>query len=273
MHLSKVPLVICALALGVTLTIRAEDTPAQAAARAALASKLFELSADNPPITNAPPAPTVKPPPPAPDVEVTAPATKPAEPAMKPADEPVMIPVSSDDKAKAKAEKEAAKAKAKADAAKAAADAKAQKAAAKKAADQKAAEIAAAKKQVKANMEQPKPAVVETAPVTDTPAQVQAKQAMANSLFQDSSPAPTVPPTSEVQVNKPAPVVTAVVPAPAPAPVKVGQSIYPTLPSPPPLPISMEKQQKLQELLTKYRADQVTPDEYQKQRAAILNEP
>jgi hypothetical protein len=41
----------------------------------------------------------------------------------------------------------------------------------------------------------------------------------------------------------------------------------------PPLPISADKQQKLQALLAKYRMDKVTPDEYQKERAAILAEP
>ncbi len=41
----------------------------------------------------------------------------------------------------------------------------------------------------------------------------------------------------------------------------------------PPLPISAEKEQRLQELLTKYKADQITPDQYQKERAKILAEP
>lgn len=41
----------------------------------------------------------------------------------------------------------------------------------------------------------------------------------------------------------------------------------------PPLPISTDKQQRLQELLQKYRADEVTPEQYQKDRAKILAEP
>ena len=41
----------------------------------------------------------------------------------------------------------------------------------------------------------------------------------------------------------------------------------------PPLPISAAKQSQLQALLVKYKADQVTPEEYQAQRAAILAQP
>jgi hypothetical protein len=41
----------------------------------------------------------------------------------------------------------------------------------------------------------------------------------------------------------------------------------------PPLPISSEKQQRLGELLQRYRADQVTPEQYQAERAKILAGP
>ena len=41
----------------------------------------------------------------------------------------------------------------------------------------------------------------------------------------------------------------------------------------PALPISAAKQQQLEALLTRYKADQVTPEEYQTQRAAILAQP
>jgi hypothetical protein len=41
---------------------------------------------------------------------------------------------------------------------------------------------------------------------------------------------------------------------------------------PPPLPISADKQRQLAELLEQYKADKVTPDEYQRQRAKILSE-
>ena len=41
----------------------------------------------------------------------------------------------------------------------------------------------------------------------------------------------------------------------------------------PPLPISDSKAARLQELLKKYKADEITPEEYHKQRTAILTEP
>ncbi|MDR3457156.1 MAG: hypothetical protein P4N60_06890 [Verrucomicrobiae bacterium] len=296
MQVSKFSLVLCVLAMGTALTVRAQDNPAQAKAREALTAKLFEISAQEP-VTN-PPAAPVKP---------TMDKPVPAAPAVKPADEPKMSPVADDAKAKAKADKaakaaavkaqkEAAKqqkaadeAKAKAEADKAAADAKAQKAAAKKAADQKAAEVAAAKKQVKANLESPKPVAapqpvaVESAPSLpaangDTPAQAKAREALAHSLFEESAAtpvtpvSPAAPAATPAPMAKPAPVAPVAVAAPAApaaqtviAPAPIGMA--------PPLPISMDKQQKLQELLAKYKADQVTPEEYQKQRAAILAEP
>jgi hypothetical protein len=41
----------------------------------------------------------------------------------------------------------------------------------------------------------------------------------------------------------------------------------------PPLPISASKADRLAILLGKYRADQLSPEEYHSQRAAILAEP
>ncbi len=41
----------------------------------------------------------------------------------------------------------------------------------------------------------------------------------------------------------------------------------------PPLPISAAKQAKLDVLLDMYKADRITPADYQKQRAAILAAP
>ena len=40
----------------------------------------------------------------------------------------------------------------------------------------------------------------------------------------------------------------------------------------PPLPISTEQDKRLQELLQKYKADQITPEQYQAERAKILGE-
>jgi hypothetical protein len=41
----------------------------------------------------------------------------------------------------------------------------------------------------------------------------------------------------------------------------------------PPLPITATQQAQLQALLSKYKANQITPDEYQRQRAEILTQP
>jgi hypothetical protein len=41
----------------------------------------------------------------------------------------------------------------------------------------------------------------------------------------------------------------------------------------PPLPISSQKEQRLYELLQRYKADQVTPEQYQTERAKILAGP
>jgi uncharacterized protein YgiM (DUF1202 family) len=51
-----------------------------------------------------------------------------------------------------------------------------------------------------------------------------------------------------------------------------GASAFPPLAAPPPS-VSADKDQRLQKLLRKYRADQITPEEYHQQRAKILAEP
>ena len=320
MQISKISLALCVMALGTTPVIRAADTPAQASARAAIASKLFEISAETP-VTNKPAASAVK-------AQAIAPAAAPAaktvvktvaapavvpvvkpieKPVAKPvvkATEPVMVPMDKKAKAKAeqaaadakaaelKAQKEAAKiaaaqkekdeaaakaqakvkakadklaaeAKAKADAEKAVADAKAKKLADKKAAEQKAAEVTAAKQQVKSNLNQPKVEPSKTSATvktTDTPEQAKAREALARSLFQDAASAPTATATKPIA---PKPAVKAEAKLSAPAIVSVA----------PPLPINSIQQHKLAELLVKYKADKVTPDEYQKLRAAILANP
>jgi hypothetical protein len=58
-------------------------------------------------------------------------------------------------------------------------------------------------------------------------------------------------------------------PTPAPAFVVVTPTTEPTIPS----PFSASKQQRLAELLERYKADAITPQEYHTQRAAIIAEP
>jgi hypothetical protein len=81
----------------------------------------------------------------------------------------------------------------------------------------------------------------------------------------------------EKQQN-PAPVVQPAVVA-APQPVKAADVNYagkdlgmkPIVA--PALPIATSKADRLQSLLAKYKADQISPEEYHKQRSAILAEP
>ena len=47
---------------------------------------------------------------------------------------------------------------------------------------------------------------------------------------------------------------------------------FPPIGGPPPA-VAADKEQRLQELLRKYKADQITPEEYHQQRAKILAEP
>jgi hypothetical protein len=71
----------------------------------------------------------------------------------------------------------------------------------------------------------------------------------------------------------------AAMPQPAPAPVQkpARNSVEPSMSLPqltgPPSSLSSAKQQKLDELLQQYRADQLTPQQYHEQRAKILSEP
>ena len=296
MQTTKLSLVICALALVSTLAVHAADNAAQAAARAALASKLFEVGSQTP--TN-PPAT-------APKViakEVVAPVV--VAPAV--AAEPVLTPISAEAKAKAKAQakadKIAADAKAKADAEQAAADKKAQKEAAKLSAAKKSADEAAAQMTTKtvspaALKFEPAPiAKVQPAPKVmaaangDNPAQAAARAALAAKLFETSqtqsgweAPSKTTPKTAAkeakpVAKSEPKPTEK---PRPTPASlVKVDPPKASYTTSEPELkkfdapasPLPVTKQQKLQALLAKYKADQITPAEYFSQRTAILNEP
>jgi hypothetical protein len=76
---------------------------------------------------------------------------------------------------------------------------------------------------------------------------------------------PTPPPKVQ-PVSAPPPV--AVTPPPPP----IGSGKFPPLTGPE-VPYSAEKSQRLAVLLQKYKADQITPEEYQTERAKILAGP
>ena len=204
MQTSKLSVVICALMACAPLTLRATDTPAQAAARAQVEAKLREIEAQSPETNQVAPAmraapPVVATPMPAPTMTAVA-----APPSLSAADlAQQKKAAAAQAKAKAKADKAAARLKAKQDAEQA----------------KKDAAMARARKEV------PPPAPKPAAPTVTA-----SKADVGNLIGLQQSTAPA-------------------------------------------LPISGSKEMRLQALLQKYQSDQVSPEEYHKQRAAILAEP
>jgi hypothetical protein len=254
MQISKLLPAICAVAVCAgSISIRAQDNQAQAAARAALMEKMSEPDAPTAPTnTEAPPIivtpsgaaleqqnppaaiPTPPPAPPEPQPAPTVPAVAPIqtpEPAATMSPPPdnsnPVAPASSDNSAQA---------------------------AARAALEQKMSQVQEPPP-VEAPIETPAPAT--TMPVVTEPA---------------PSPAPPVVPMVMPATNA----IAAQPPVKPAKPADVKQAgnepgFKPIIA--PPLPISMTKEEQLQALLDKYKADQITPEEYFKQRAAILAEP
>ena len=112
---------------------------------------------------------------------------------------------------------------------------------------------------------------------TDNPAQAAARIALAKALF-GSAPA-TSSTTPAFQSQPRATTVSAsqsvVVARPASTGTDnyIGQNLGLRPIAAPALPISASKQEQLSALLAKYMADQITPEEYHRQRAAILTQP
>ena len=118
-------------------------------------------------------------------------------------------------------------------------------------------------------VETPAPAVATPAaagtlaPAGDTPAQVAARAALLQKMQEIGGNPSTA--TSSAAAT-PAPAVK--VETTTPGRVAVAQPIVA-----PALPIALSKEQKLNALLSSYKADQLTPQQYHEQRAAILAEP
>jgi len=93
------------------------------------------------------------------------------------------------------------------------------------------------------------------------------EQAVQPAVVTPTIPPPVVPPPATPEV---APVVN---PPPPANESYAGKTLGLKPIDAPPPPVSARKEAELQALLAKYMADQVTPDEYQKARAAILAEP
>jgi len=286
MRISKLLSAVCAMAfLAGSPAVRAQDTPAQAAARAALMDKMSELGAQPPQATNTVAAePAVAPKPVAPAAKESAPTVEPTPKTT--GDDVVMTPIN---KPVSKADKAAAAAKAKADAQQAAAELKAKKEA-----------EAAAKAQARAQTATPPPGKSDLFSPVPPPSH---PEALIN--------APVVSPQNAPEMNPPpvtAPTETVVAAPPKPAKKVATKPAKPAKPvaekkkrekaapetkpvatpasanypgrelgmkqiEAPSVPVTAEQEAELQALLKRYMADQVTPDQYQVERAKILNQP
>ncbi|HEU6447714.1 MAG TPA: hypothetical protein VFV23_04680 [Verrucomicrobiae bacterium] len=238
MRISKL-LLSGALAAAVSFSVRADDNAAQAAARAALMQKMNELEGGQPPAAQTPAA--VTPITNAPENSMTppapetnpAPAPETAAPATEPA--PANPPV-----VETPAETNPAP--------------------------------------PAAQMEMTNEAAP-AAPVVETPTPVQitnAPEAPVVVPIPPSSPAPVVIATNSAdsqaaaraalmqQLNQP--------PSTGGSPSNVNASGYTPIVAPPP-PVNSAQQAQLDALLEQYKADQITPEQYQTERQKILSQP
>ncbi len=266
MQIPKISLFICTLAVSGSLALHAQDNPAQAAARAALLDKLNELETA-PAVDTPAPAPTAPPVQPA----AVAPAAVEIAPTVAaPAATTAVVEATpnkdaktlkAEAKAKAKAEKEAklkAKKEAEAQQAAIAAEQKRAAEAAKKQAaitvDPKKAELARAKADKEAKIK----------------AQKEADAQKAAALAEEKRAAEAAKKQAVLEAKKRAANEKAHVVTPVNEPAKELGLVQVNAPA---LPISPTKQEKLASLLQLYKADQLSPEEYQSKRAAIIAEP
>ena len=259
MQTPKFSFVLCVLALGTALSLHAQDTPAQAAARAALEAQLSQTAGQpdtNTADTNAAP---MSPPP------VATPPPAESAPAAAAAPAAAMTP---DQEAAAQAL--------------VAAQAKAQKDAARQAAKQKRADEAAARAKARADKKAAEQKAIADQQAAAAAATAAAATSQANQQALNNKQAAAMAALAAVETDQRAIVAEAkadeVIPvqsaAPAPGVVPAAPMVVELHATPTPsLPISAEKEQRLQDLLVKYKADQITPEQYHTQRAAILAEP
>jgi hypothetical protein len=222
MRISKLLSAVCATAfLACALAVRAQDTPDQAAARAALMDKMNELNAQQSQPTNAPSAQTQT----APAVTAVPETTPP--PVAAPAPPPVVVVTAS-------------------------------------------GTVQEPAGQPTNVVPVPPPAAAPVAP-SDNSSLFTPVPPPSNPVSQAAA-SPATPPPDLVPMPPAKPAAPAVKPAPANVSY-AGKSLgFKPVEAPPP-PVSAQKEAELQALLARYMANQVSPDEYQKERAAILAEP
>lgn len=113
----------------------------------------------------------------------------------------------------------------------------------------------------------------------DTPEEASLREALRNSSSEVSQPqalpaatepaSVEIPPPSSAGVSVPPPSASPSISAPA----DVSKSSVLSPIESPALPVSATKEERLTALLAKYKADEITPEEYHIQRAAILAAP
>jgi hypothetical protein len=252
MQISKLFPVVCAVAFCASfIVVRAEDTPAQAAARSALMEKMNALEAQP-----AQPAP--------PPIVVTPSGATRAQPNQPKNAVVVPPPAARKQPAAPVPKKNPMPGRAAVQTAPAASDAEAQ-AKARAALEQKISDLnqqqwttpAVAPAAAPAAAPAPRPAAVQ-------PATPEVKSAEPQTQPVAVSPAKPAPPAVKPEAPPPAKQINAAYP---------GKELGLKPIEAPPLPISAAKAVQLQALLEKYKADQITPDQYHTERAKILAEP
>ncbi len=235
MRISNLLPLICAGAMCAGISVRADDNAAQAAARAALVQKMQDLDTQGEPAQ----------PPPAEMSPTNPPPTAPSEPSLPPPP-PTATPSDLQPTAPPPAETQ--------------------------------------------------PTTIPASPESQPPAPPQMsddQKAMAEEealVASQKTNAPTMTPAPATNANSNAPqqlvnmepAAPGAPIAPTPAPVPADARKLKTQPArqnmnfgfapiqAPPAPVSPDQEAQLQALLDKYKADQITPDEYQAQRAAII---
>ncbi len=144
-------------------------------------------------------------------------------------------------------------------------------------ADQAAARAALVAKLFELSAQEAQTNTFKVAPKTVAPVAAKATVAVEKPKAAAKVVAPTVKTETKTVVKKDKPVVKKEAPKkevvkkeiPAAKPVIKTSSDFAPIAAPA-LPLSAIKQQKLQDLLAKYKADQITPEEYHRQRAVIL---
>ena len=217
MQIPKIAVLICSFAVATPMA-HAADNPDQAAARAALVAKLFEISADSTPTNNAKPAPIMVPASAGAPVFSTTTVVRPAvnveNAVMHPISQPVVTGT-----------------------------------------------VSAPGTESSANFH-----TIHTPTVSIQNPPINSTTAETTTVYTSTEK----PAKKKHKLDKQADMATKPAPAPAaPVVVKSSSEFAPIVA--PASPIDASKQQKLQDLLARYKADQITPEEYHRQRAAIIN--